>query len=177
MNIDTYIDQDIDDKLRVHQIQAHNSSDYHEGEIINPCLDDNNDNHWNDIIIAAEVANYTCTGSGPTSIQATLNNSIANISLIENDNDSFISISITFYAYNNNIQQQQTGGDVFVIDYQTYWPSSIHSTNYTVFKSATFTYDHLNGEYSATLNFQEGKNNSNRMLVYRYVIIIPVMRD
>jgi len=42
------------------------------------------ENHWNDIINAAEVANYTCTGSGPTSMQATLNNSIANVSLIEN---------------------------------------------------------------------------------------------
>jgi len=114
------------------------------------------ENHWNDIINAAEVANYTCTGSGPTSMQATLNNSIANVSLIENDHDSFISISITFHAYNNNMQQQQTGGDMFVIDYQTYWPSSlslIDSSNYTVFKSATFTYDHLNGEYSARLNF------------------------
>jgi len=37
-------------------------------------VDDDNDidNHWKAIINAAEVANYTCTGAGPTSIQATL---------------------------------------------------------------------------------------------------------
>ena len=152
MIIDTYIDKDIDDHWQAHKIQANNSSKYSDG-IINPCHDDNDiDNHWNDIINAAEVANYTCTGDGPTSIQATINNIITNVSLIENDHDFFISINFTFHAYNNNMQQQQTGGDMFVIDYQTYWPSSIHSSNYTVFKSATFTYDHLNGKYSARLN-------------------------
>jgi len=164
MNIDAYIDKDIDDVWEVNQTQTNsNNSKYEQVDSINPCHDDNDiDNHWNDIIVAAEVANYTCTGDGPTSIRATLNNSIANISLIENDLDSFISISIAFYAYNNNTQRQQSGGDVFVIDYQTYWPSSIHSSNYTVFKSATFTYDHLNGEYSARLNFprQQQKKQS-----------------
>jgi len=149
-----------------------NSSKYEQVDIINPCHDDNDiDKHWYDIIDAAEVANYTCAGDGPTSIQATLNNSIANISLIENDHDSFISINITFHAYNNNIQQRQSGGDVFVVDYQTYWSSSIHSSNYTVFKSATFTYDNLNGEYNARLYFprrQQKQQNASISLRHYY---------
>jgi len=69
------------------------------------------------------------------------------------------------------MQQQQTGGDMFVIDYQTYWPASIDSSNYTVFKSSTFAYDCLNGESSARLYLprrQQQKQNVSISLRHYY---------
>ena len=69
------------------------------------------------------------------------------------------------------MQQQQTGGDMFVIDYQTYWPASIDSSNYTVFKSSTFAYDCLNGEYSTRLYLprrQQQKQNVSISLRHYY---------
>ena len=60
----------------------------------------------------------------------------------------YLPIYINFRAYDNITRPQDNGGDVFVLEYQSWSSCSIGNT--TV-KSAAFTNDNLDGTYSATL--------------------------
>ena len=127
-------------------------------------LDD--DTYWQSLINAAEEANYSCTNNNkPTSINATI---LGGISILNDDDEeehdnynyvgkNFISLDIAFYAHDIDSNYKKTGGDVFIVDYQTYWKTTANSSssnnNYTVFKSSTYTHDHFDGIYSARLFF------------------------
>lgn len=127
---------------------------------------------WNNLIKSAEEANYSCIeGASPTTINATIsaNGDIIVSSSVLNeeakggssrDSRFFIPMDITFRAYDENYQPQKIGGDVFVVDFASYWPSSAeneeigNSTSrlYTAVKSSAFTRDNLNGTYTAKLS-------------------------
>jgi hypothetical protein len=131
--------------------------------------DRDEDRYWNALIHVAKASDYACThASLPTSIHATIASANAGDSLAVSLEDSdvagtFLSLALTFRAYDEELRPQQSGGDVFVVDYQSSWSSAtvqqplggaMHedlSGNYTVFKSSTFTRDHLDGTYSGTL--------------------------
>ena len=137
-------------------------------------LDD--DTYWQALINAAEKANYSCTeNTKPTSINATI---LGGISILNDDDDeeehdnynyvgkNFISLDIAFYAHDIDSNYQKNGGDVFIVDYQTYWKKTTNSSssninNYTVFKSSTYTRDHFDGIYSARLFFPRIKELNN----------------
>lgn len=100
--------------------------------------------------------------SNSSTISAATNcNDIRLSSLLPNEQKPYISLHFIFQTYDSNFQPQHVGGDLFVVDYQTYLKSEDaplanhdNATNYyTVFKSSSFTTDHLNGTYSANLFF------------------------
>lgn len=107
---------------------------------------------------AAERSNYMCS-TKPTSINttiiaaATVSDDMLSVSLSPSNQSKvwpmtkdYLPIYINFRAYDNITRPQDNGGDVFVLEYQSW--SSIGNT--TV-KSAAFTNDNLDGTYSATL--------------------------
>ncbi len=129
--------------------------------------------NWNDMIRSAEASNYTCDGvaTKPASIHATITAGIISIkksqyrnNQIDNEEHSynswrFIPIDFTFQAHNTESNPQKNGGDVFILDYQSYHQSSLNIVSkdgsrmehYTIYRSATFTRDNVNGTYTATL--------------------------
>ena len=116
-----------------------------------------NDN-WSDVIDAALASNYSCGyHNHPTSINATISSDDVNVTLHRNRQDkelSYVALEVTFRAYNDDMQKPQIfGGDVFILDYQSYWQASKRSTNnYTVVQTATYAIDRLDGTYHATLH-------------------------
>ena len=105
---------------------------------------------------SAEESNYMCS-TNPTSINTTiskgLGSDMVSVSLSPPSltklwpmTKDYLPIYIKFQAYDNIARPQDNGGDVFVLEYQSW--SSIGNT--TV-KSAAFTNDNLDGTYSATL--------------------------
>jgi len=108
---------------------------------------------------AAEKSNYMCS-TNPTSINttiaaATVSDDMLSVSLSPSSltkvwpmTKDYLPIYINFRAYDNITRPQDNGGDVFVLEYQSWSSSSIGNT--TV-KSAAFTNDNLDGTYSATL--------------------------
>ena len=70
---------------------------------------------------------------------------------------AYIEMDIAFRAYTKSMQAQKFGGDEFVIDYQSYWPSSsvpfrFMTTKYNVIRSSAFAIDHNDGTYHARLH-------------------------
>ena len=66
-------------------------------------------------------------------------------------------MDIAFHAYTKSMQAQKFGGDEFVIDYQSYWPSSsvplkFMATKYNVIRSSAFAIDNNDGTYHARLH-------------------------
>lgn len=131
---------------------------------------------WNGLISAANASDYTCGGGGgnnngslPTSIEATISaNDVAvritsthrggnehqHQVMIEGYGSlSFVSVDVAFRSYDNASNPGVFGGDVFVLDYQTYWlPPKVNGSLsiYTVVKSAKFVRDRHDGTYHTT---------------------------
>ena len=107
---------------------------------------------------SAKQSNYMCS-TNPTSINTTIAAAVSddmlsvslspsNLSKLWPMTKDYLPIYINFRAYDKITRPQNNGGDVFVLEYQSWSSSSIGNT--TV-KSATFTNDNLDGTYSATL--------------------------
>ena len=119
------------------------------------------DDDWNVVINTAEASNYSCGGDDshphlPTSINATIlaNNVSISLQRHQEEDISYVGLEVAFRAYDEAMQPQKIGGDVFILDYQSYWQSSITlaTNNYTVIRSAAFTIDHADGTYHARLH-------------------------
>jgi len=153
-----------------HQAQLMNPSARGEIPQLTAWLDTEASTQPHRLTSSAELSNYMCNPN-PTSIETTIaaNNmdklliSISPPSLVSKiwpATKDFIPIYITFRAYSNETRPQTSGGDVFVVQYQS-WSASIYvdsnngdddkSGNTTSFKAATFTSDNLDGTYTATL--------------------------
>jgi len=120
-------------------------------------LDFHATNQPNLLTSSAEKSNYMCS-TNPTSINTTISEGLGSdiVSAVSLSPPSltkvwpmtkdYLPIYINFRAYDNITNAQDNGGDVFVLEYQSW--SSIGNT--TV-KSAAFTNDNLDGTHSATL--------------------------
>ena len=109
----------------------------------------------------AKMSNYICN-TNPTSINTTIaegstGSGMLSVSLSSSSltkswpmTKDYLPIYLNFRAYDNITRPQDNGGDVFVLEYQSW--SSIGNTT---IKSATFTIDNLDGTYSATSSYLE----------------------
>ena len=131
-----------------------------QNELVQDGLMNDEARHWDALIRAASAANYTCDGKHvlPTSLSQTvaINTTISTSPLDGlHTNYQFISIQFTFRAYNIEGNPQHTGGDVFIVDYQSYTPPSVEMKMIpgpSLVKSSTFVTDNLDGTYSAVLH-------------------------
>ena len=103
---------------------------YNEVSITNSSLlyyEDGDESIWDKMISSA--SNCKCDNSShnqPTSIHATISANNATTSITYKP--AHIEMDIVFRAYTKSMQAQKFGGDEFVIDYQSYWPSSSRSS-------------------------------------------------
>lgn len=133
---------------------------YNEVSVTNSSLiyQDGDESIWDKMISSS--SNYKCDNSShhdnqPTSIHATI--LASNVTTSITYKTAYIEMDIVFYAYTKSMQAQKFGGDEFVIDYQSYWPSSsvplkFMMTKYNVIRSSAFSIDHNDGTYHARLH-------------------------